>query len=687
MLAAPGPAAHAAEPEDPIQIVLDAMTPVVATPDDTLEISGRVINRSSRPITTVRVQLRRSTTPLTNPNEITAVLEEPLSPPNGGLDGLPLYTTTQLVTDTLAPGARHPFSLSVPFATMGLDAPGTYVLGIEATGRDVSTDTTEVRKADVRTFLPWFPTRDSVAPLQLVWLWPLADWPARTASGELLNNRTPSELSPGGRLDRLLDLGSRFRSTVSWILDPALLQTAQGMANGYQVLAEGTPTIGEADDAAGAWLTHLRQSTSDGSVRSIPYADVDAAAVVRAGMSNDVVRAVTQGPAIAAAVLKGPAPGGIYWAPFGRLDRETANVLASAGADAIILSSASMPPSDSAQGIEGLATAALPTSVGTVRAVLTDTTLTRMLSLPQRTPNDVVLARQQFLAQTALLATSIPADQSSRTVVVAPDNLQWDPTASLVAPLLRAMRTAPWLAPQTLEGLLREPIPSATRQRGGYGTKARAAELPADYMARIAKTATKLSTFTAILDDPTGVSEPYSEALLRAQSAAWRTSPEVGSSLVSHTSTDLSVQMGQVRVLSTGTITFSGDTGRVPVTIENNLDRAVTVGLTLVGQPALRLTATPLTDIHIEPGKMASVDINARVVGGDPLTVEVQLLTPDMAPYGKPATIQVRSTAYSRAAAYVVAAAFLAIAVFVVVGVTRRIHKARSTRTPGDLGT
>jgi hypothetical protein len=75
------------------------------------------------------------------------------------------------------------------------------------------------------------------------------------------------------------------------------------------------------------------------------------------------------------------------------------------------------------------------------------------------------------------------------------------------------------------------------------------------------------------------------------------------------------------------------------------------------------------------------------VIGGDPLTVEVQLLTPDMAPYGKPATIDVRSTAYSRAAAYVVAAAFLAIAVFVVVGVTRRISKARAARTPGDLGT
>jgi hypothetical protein len=47
----------------------------------------------------------------------------------------------------------------------------------------------------------------------------------------------------------------------------------------------------------------------------------------------------------------------------------------------------------------------------------------------------------------------------------------------------------------------------------------------------------------------------------------------------------------------------------------------------------------------------------------------------------------VTSTAYSRAAAWVVAAAFLAILVFVVVGVTRRINKARSSRSGSDLGT
>ncbi|MDI1289829.1 MAG: DUF6049 family protein, partial [bacterium] len=145
--------------------------------------------------------------------------------------------------------------------------------------------------------------------------------------------------------------------------------------------------------------------------------------------------------------------------------------------------------------------------------------------------------------------------------------------------------------------------------------------------------------------------------------------------------------MSLVHVLSTGTITFSGDNGRVPITISNDLDRSVTVGLRLTGQPPLRLESEPLANIRIDAGKMASVDIDARVVGGDPLTVEVQLLDAEQVSYGKPALISVSSTAYARAAAWVVAVAFIAILVFVVVGVTRRIRKARASGSDVDLGT
>ena len=679
--------APAADQADaPVRIVLDVLSPAIPGEDDTLRVRGRVINTSRVPVTDVSVRLRRSSAPLDSRRAVAEAPSALADPVDGDPDDVPLDATRTLVTATLAPGGRASFTLRVPVAELGLGDPGAYVLGIEVLGREAGLDEFDTRKGDLRTFLPWFPTGSEVEPVELVWLWPLADGPDRTADGVLLSNQTPEAISPGGRLDRLVGMAARHRATVSLLADPALLQTADAMTQGYQVRQGSELVIGDREQQARQWLATLADVARQTSIRSLPYADIDASAVNRAGMSNDVVRALTQGPGIATAALEVPSPGDLYWAPFGRIDRSTLNLIASAGVTSLILSADAMPATDAAQPTEGLATAALPTSVGSIRAVLTDPQLSATLALPQRSAADVVAARQAFLADTAVIAQTLPADQSSRAVVVAPPSTRWDVTASLVAPLLRATRTAPWLSALTLGALLARPRSSTSRQRGGYGQKAREAELTQDYMADVAEVSTRLDAFTSIIDDPTGISEPFAEALLRAESSAWRAQPEQGDRLLAAVSAELEEETARVRVLSEGTITLSGDTGRVPVTITNDLDRSVTVGLDLRGQPALRLSSEPLTGIRIEAGRMASVDIDARVVGGDPLPVEVQLLGPEGEEYGEPAEIIVSSTAYARAASWVVAAAFVAILVFVLVGVTRRIRAAHAGRTRGDLG-
>lgn len=675
---------RAEEVPPPLRVVIDELRPAIPEADDVLRITGRVISTSRVPVTDVSVQLRRSSTTLTARSQVTEVAAATVSPEAGDPDDVPLASTRTVVAQSLPPGSRRAFSIRIPVAQLGLTSTGTYVLGVEALGREEGLDEFDTRKGVLRTFLPWFPADAVVTPVDLVWLWPLADWPARAADGVLLDDRTPTELSSGGRLDTLLEIGARHRTTVSWLVDPALLQTASAMSGGYQVLEDGSLVVGDKEADARRWLDTLRAVTRGQQMRSLPYADVDASAVNRAGMSNDVVRAVTQGPGIAAAALGAQVPGDLYWAPFGRIDRPALNVLASAGVTALVLSADAMPPTDPAASTDGLATAVLPTSVGSLRVVLSDPALSQTLALPQRSASDVIGLRQRFLAETAVLAMTLPADQAARTAVIAPDSVRWTATASLLTPLLRATRTAPWLSPASLGDLLSSPAPSTSRLRGGYGQKARDAELSPAYMARVARVSQQLDTFTSIIDNPTGISEPFAEALLRAESAGWRTEPETGEGLLTATSGSLDEETARVRVLSEGTITFSGDTGRVPVTIANGLDRSVTVGLQLRGSPPLRLTSTPLTGIRIEAGKMASVDIDARVVGGDPLEVDVQLLSPEGSNYGEPASIVLTSTAYARAAAWVVATAFLAIVVFVVVGVTRRIRKASASRSTED---
>ena len=252
--------------------------------------------------------------------------------------------------------------------------------------------------------------------------------------------------------------------------------------------------------------------------------------------------------------------------------------------------------------------------------------------------------------------------------------------------LLRATMRAPWMRPQTLTTLLDEGVSGVPRQIAGYGQKARAAELPPGYLRRVQRATDQLAALTAILNNPAGITDAYASALLRAESAAWRSEPEVGQALLTSITSQLREQTSLVRVLSEGTVTFSGETGRVPVTIANDLDRAVTVGVELVASPDPRLESDPVTDIVIDPGKKVSVEIDARVVGGRALPVRVQLLTPDGQAYGTPATIELASTAYARAASWVVIAAFVAIAIFVVVGIIRRIRRARRGHTAVTSG-
>jgi len=695
------PNAHAVT-DAPMQVVLDRLTPVVPGPDDALRIEGRIVNTTSSVMADAAVRLRLSSEPLTRRSQITAVREagldtenpdDPEIEPFGEPTDAVIDESRAAVADSIPPRGQVSFSLRIPFSELPLTDQGVYALAVEAVGaqRGVGNQEFEQRQGIVRTFLPWFPDPAAVTPVELVWLWPLADWPARAADGIFLDDRTPREIAPGGRLDELVRTGSLQPRSVSWIADPALLQSARDMSDGYQVVRGGQVVVGDGSADAETWLLALdaaleqsRPPATDGpALRVVPYADVDATALNRADMSTDVVRAITQAVPVASAAIGQPVTGGIYWAPGGRLDRPTADLLASAGVRTVIVSGRALRAQDAYAGAN-TGRAVISTSFGALQAVLREPRMSDLLTAPQRTRSDAILVRQEFLAESGVLSGTIPQDAPSRAIVVGPDDIRWDPSPIVVNALLKATISAPWMTALPLTDLLEGTSNPLRRDRGGYGRKAEAAELSSMYLAQVRAASEELAAFTSVLDNPIGISDVYASALLRSVSSAWRTEPERGEELLASTRDQLTAQVDQVRVLSEGTVTFSGDTGRVPVTIENNLDRSVTVGVQLRASPSLRLESAPLEGITVEPGRKVSVDLEARVVGGNTLPVRVQLLTPDGSRFGTPARIDVASTAYARAAAWVVAIAFVAIVVFVVVGVIRRIRLASVGNRNGD---
>jgi hypothetical protein len=642
-----------------VQVVLDSFLPIVPTTGTNLKITGRVVNSSATTVPNPTIQLRLSPTPISGR---TGIDSEAVSP----------TTATRTVASvnlrsSIAPNTQVSFKFSLPFQQLSLDRTGVYALAldVENVGQIIGS---------IRTFLPWYPVEGkSPHAVGVVWLWPLADYPARTATNVLLNNQTPTALSPGGRLTNLVDVGREFSSTLSWMIDPSLVQTADELGRGYQVIQDGEVVVGNKSSDASLWLNELRSSISSSNARALAYADVDAVADRKNGLSADVVRAMTVAQPITSTILKSTIPGGMYWAPGGQLDQRTANLLASAGTTTAVLSTAAMA-GDTASPRQGIAD--YETTFGNINAVLTDVRLSTTIGLPQRTASEIIVARQRLLAETAAIADS-PAARTLTplTVVAAPTDLRWSPAPSFLRSVLRATQAAPWMIPTTLESLLNSPRGASSR----LAYVADTSELTSTYLENLKAVQARVSQLTAVQQTPGPVNASYAEALLRAQSAAWRSEPGTGAALLSAISSELNTQINQVRPISSGTITFSGDAGNVPVTLANDSDSVVNVGLSLIGVPGSRLESVPKTGIVIEPGQKISVEIPVRIVGGDPLPTKVQVLTPKGQAYGTPATIVLGSTAYARAAGWVVAAAFGAIAIFVVVGITRRIVQARNS--------
>lgn len=685
------PAPVHAVTDSPVPVQIERISPLIPSPDEQLRISGRVLNTTLGAFRDVQARLRISSGPLTERTDIAEVAATPFAPDDEPA-GRILDSTRVDVTSQLDSGAQGVFEFTLDVESLPLPDDGVYVLAVELVGIDAESGGAEQVIGIERTFLPWFPDPEAITPVDVVWMWPLADWPAREATGVLLDDRTPEEISPGGRLDRLLAIGARYPRMVSWIADPALLRTVQEMAGGYEVQGSTGVVAGDKSAEAARWLDVLSETLraarsaaepdSPLPIRVLPYADVDAVALTRAGMQTDVVRAVTRSAPTATTVLGAPVLGSVAWLPFGRVDDATAATLVSAGVEALVLGGFAMPTIDESPNT---GRARMATSVGNAEVLLLDPAVSATLVLPQQSRSQSVAVRQRFLAQTAILAQEF-GDATTRTVIVGPRTPIWDPSEATLIGLLRATMRAPWMRPQTLTTLLSEGTVGAPRTMAGYGQKARSAELPASYLRRVQRATEQLATLTAILNNPAGITDAYASALLRAESAAWRSQPATGRALLDSITAQLREQTGLVRVLSEGTVTFSGDSGSVPVTIANDLDRAVTVGVELVASPSPRLESDPVQGIVIDPGKKVSVEIDARVIGGRSLPVRVQLLTPDGQSYGQPATIELASTAYARAASWVVIVAFVAIAIFVVVGITRRIRRARRGHTAAASG-
>ncbi len=655
-----------------LTISVDSLTPVDPREKDTLQLSGTVTNTSDEDIDGVNVELRISQDQLTNRSQLAKIADGEETPNTRSVsDG------TTSIKPKLAPGANAPWSLKLPVANLGLGNSGVYGLRVDATAQQNSerTDSTQ-------TFLPWFPNPKTVKPTKVVWLWPLSDWPNQNANQVFLNERTPQEITSTGRLSRLLDLGIAARAQAEWIVDPQVLAAVTGMTDGYQVAGpQGVAVPGGTAQPAIDWLAKARSGLNAAAVNASAYAIPDVTAMTRERMTQEVVQATAASTETVTALLGRPVTTNLGWPPGTRTDSKTLSLLQKSGVRTVVLDRGALTPSENDPG--NIGSAVIRTESGPLSAVLTDRVLSSSLGNSASSAQDALLARQRFLAETGVITTSAP--DSDRIVAVGPDP-RWDPNSSVVADLLGALRTSEWMRSATLAQLLAATPKDVPRSLAPMSAGARRSGLSASYLRKIQEAQDNLDVFASILADPGQLTEKYSTALLRATSGAWRVDRDGGNQLIASIDKELGDEMGRVRVLSGGVKNFSSETGEIPITISNDLPVPVTVGMTLTGDPPIRLSAQKFAPITIPPNRKVSTQITAKVRGNGELPVKVQLTNPAGTPYGEPSEVTLRSSAYANAATWVVAVAFGLLTLLLLINSVRRrrqrIAEAAAAKSP-----
>ncbi|MBE3010435.1 hypothetical protein IL992_14705 [Microbispora sp. NEAU-D428] len=693
-VAAPPPGrVAAAAPADPL-LVSEITPEVVRVAAAPITVSGSF---SGTPGSSVRVAVRYSSgRPFASRAEMAAYLSE---------QG---YATTNWSTrvqaTALDQSGKLPFRFTVTPVELGMPRPGVYPFEIEVT--DAATGQ---RLGIERTFLTYAPKGEQIPKVKLAVALPIVDRPHRADDATFMDDDLSASLA-SGRLASLLQTAQDTGDGVTWFVDPALLDDVRVLSSGTRSV-RGTRK--NADPAAGQWLNGLRSALTDKTVLATPYADPDVAALVHHGLDKQAAASIQRGASLASELLGRQIRGTTAWPAGGKIDRDAVDELAMSGVTSVLLSADALPPRATGQdtGQEALQNGqpvpppAQTTPDGAARldtvadnpltALLADPTLSEVLGGNVSAPGAAMLARQRFLAETAMIAFEQQNQQTgqfgqagqsgqtgqgptaktaTRTVIAAPESHLWTPDPAFVSSLLQAASSAPWLRMTSLESVKpgRAGVPRGDLT---YTERDRQAELSRSYLATVRKLERKADAVATVTEEHTDV---FHTAILRLASASWRSDGKRALSFAGQVQKAIDERIDDVSVLDTPRA-VAGSNGQVPVSVANNLDKDIEIKIRVTSGSKARLAidwdkgvyTTPTTKILAGRSQLVNVPVIVRNGGGD-ASIAVQLLTADGAKYGGPVRVVVRATGYTGIALVIVGAAVVIMLAAVVMRILRR---------------
>ena len=490
-------------------------------------------------------------------------------------------------------------------------------------------------------------------------------------------------MAPEGRLGRITAAGSRLgqQMPLTWVVDPALLETAEDMSDGYTVRAEdpSQPAVdGTGAGAAQQWLDQVRAATRLGDVATLPYADPDVVALRRGGLTSDLLAARGRGDAMAAELLGRDVVTDLAWPADGYADRPTLRTLRSGGTQAVVLNAGAVP-TELALPFTPTGRVDIGTRDGRLTGLLYDPVLTATLGAGANA--QPLLAAQRFVAETAMITAELPGIGPERTILIAPPR-NWSPPPELLDRIVSASLQAPWLSPVSVPDLRAAKPPEIDREPLTYPRSIRRRELPGAYLDAVRDLHATIATFSAVLTEPETIVPPLDAAVFRLESTWWRTHDGRLGRLTGTRSYVLELR-DRVQVLP-GSYTFGSKSGTIPLTVSNDLTQAVSVRIGLTPAPP-RLEVGNVGQVRIPAESKVQVEVPATAIANGPVVIRTVLQTPAGDQYGQAVQLRIQVTQYGTVALAITAVA--AAVLFAAAGyrLFRRASAARRTAdAPAD---
>ena len=295
-----------------------------------------------------------------------------------------------------------------------------------------------------------------------------------------------------------------------------------------------------------------------------------------------------------------------------------------------------------------------------------------------------VLSTQQFVADSVAVLNELPGTEGRSLFVAAPRSFNPDPDTARA--FFAAAGSIPWLTPTTTDAVLARArrvagTPAAPVTRPAIPATGGRAVLTSARIRQLEQTVRTVRGVAQIRDDGNEFLRTWTRAAEQLASTRWRAAPTAWNTLSGRVSEAAKQTTTAVKV-SASTINFLADSGRLQITVTNDLAVPVEdVKLTVeASNPRLRIDSQPPI-LRIGPKSKATVSVRVTALAAGSVPLRTTLTTPDGTVIGQGADVQVRVTPTGNWIYWGLAAVGGLILLLGIVRTVRRRPGSRRTRT------